>query len=227
MSILLDPTEARVLGALIEKEITTPEYYPLSLNALVNACNQKSSRDPVMQLDEIAVQRALSHLEELALVRQVYDSRVPKYEHQARSRLDLKRPEIALLTLLLLRGPQTQGELRSRADRLYTFDDISAVQSTLERLTRQPTEDDSQQRKEQGPLVVLLPRQPGEKEVRYAHTLSGIPEVPQREAVAAIASGGSSDRITKLEEEVASLRIHVVSVLERLAALESLSKPSE
>jgi uncharacterized protein len=110
MPLLLDANEVRVLGALIEKEITTPEYYPLSLNALVNACNQKSSRDPVMQLDEIAVQRSLSHLEELELVRQVYDSRVPKFEHQARSRLDLRRPEIAVLCLLMLRGPQTPGD---------------------------------------------------------------------------------------------------------------------
>lgn len=221
MSILLDPTEARVLGALIEKEITTPEYYPLSLNALVNACNQKSSRDPVMQLDEIAVQRALSHLEELALVRQVYDSRVPKYEHQARSRLDLKRPEIALLTLLLLRGPQTSGELRNRSDRLYTFDDISAVQSTLERLTRQPTEEDSQQRKEQGPLAVLLPRQSGEKEARYAHTLSGVPEMTRREIILASSENSSTDRLTQLENEVAVLREQLESALERISVLEA------
>lgn len=221
MSILLDPTEARVLGALIEKEITTPEYYPLSLNALVNACNQKSSRDPVMQLDEIAVQRALSHLEELAVVRQVYDSRVPKYEHQARSRLDLKRPEIALLTLLLLRGPQTSGELRNRSDRLYTFDDISAVQSTLERLTRQPTEEDSQQRKEQGPLAVLLPRQSGEKEARYAHTLSGVPEMTRREIILASSENSSTDRLTQLENEVAVLREQLESALERISVLEA------
>src|ERR1700749_1827255 len=106
----LNPVEVRVLGALIEKEITTPEYYPLSLNALVNACNQKSSRDPVMQLDEIAVERALARMEAVERVRRVHDSRVPKFEHQARSRLDLKRPEIAVLCLLMLRGAQTPGE---------------------------------------------------------------------------------------------------------------------
>src|SRR5580658_94995 len=198
MPLLLDANEVRVLGALIEKEITTPEYYPLSLNALVNACNQKSSRDPVMQLDEIGVQRALSHLEELQLVRQVYDSRVPKFEHQARSRIDLRRPEIAVLCLLMLRGPQTPGELRNRSDRLYTFDDIATVQATLERLMRQPTEEDSAQRKEQGPLVTLLPRRSGEKEARYAHTLGGVPEVSQSEVITPSRANASTDRLTQL-----------------------------
>jgi uncharacterized protein YceH (UPF0502 family) len=221
MPLLLDANEVRVLGALIEKEITTPEYYPLSLNALVNACNQKSSRDPVMQLDEIAVQRSLSHLEELELVRQVYDSRVPKFEHQARSRLDLRRPEIAVLCLLMLRGPQTPGELRNRSDRLYSFDDIAAVQSVLERLSRPPADEDSAQRKEQGVLVALLPRQPGEKEARYAHTLSGAPEPARREAVASPAATSSSDRLTQLESEIAELRRMVEALESRIAGLES------
>jgi uncharacterized protein YceH (UPF0502 family) len=228
MPLLLDANEVRVLGALIEKEITTPEYYPLSLNALVNACNQKSSRDPIMQLDEIAVERALARLEDLELVRRVHDSRVPKFEHQARSRIDLRRPEIAVLCLLMLRGPQTPGELRNRSDRLYTFDDLAAVQSTLERLSRQPAEEDSAQRKEQGPLVVLLPRQPGEKEARYAHTLAGTPEVTRREAVPASAPGESTSRLTQLEEEVATLRSQLDSALQRLARLEeALGGPSE
>ena len=220
MPLLLDSSEVRVLGALIEKEITTPEYYPLSLNALVNACNQKSSREPVMQLDEIAVRRALSHLEELELVRQVYDSRVPKFEHQARSRLDLRRPEIAVLCLLMLRGPQTPGELRNRSDRLYTFDDIGAVQSTLERMLREPAAEDSAQRKEQGPLVTLLPRQQGEKEARYAHLLSGIPEATRREAVAAAAPVEDAGRIAQLEAEVAALRGQLDSALQRLDRIE-------
>ena len=221
MPLLLDTAEVRVLGALIEKEITTPEYYPLSLNALVNACNQKSSRDPVMQLDDIAVERALSHLEELALVRRIYDSRVPKFEHQARSRLDLKRPEIAVLTLLMLRGPQTPGELRNRSDRLYTFDDVGAVQSTLERLTRQPADEDSAQRKEQGPLVTLLARQLGEKEARYAHTLAGVPEITTRREVVAVSAPVQSDsRMAELEGEVAALRLQLESVLERLQRME-------
>lgn len=221
MPILLDANEVRVLGALIEKEITTPEYYPLSLNALVNACNQKSSRDPVMQLDDIAVQRALSHLEELQLVRQVYDSRVPKYEHQARNYLDLRRPEIAVLCLLLLRGPQTPGELRNRSERLYTFDDIAAVQSVLERLSRPPAEEDSAQRKEQGPLAIQLPRQPGEKEARYGHTLSGTPEPTRREVLASSTATPASDRITQLETEVAELRRAVDALETRLTTLET------
>jgi uncharacterized protein len=234
MPLLLDANEVRVLGALIEKEITTPEYYPLSLNALVNACNQKSSRDPVMQLDEIGVQRALSHLEELQLVRQVYDSRVPKFEHQARSRIDLRRPEIAVLCLLILRGPQTPGELRNRSERLYTFDDIASVQSTLERMLREPGEEDSAQRREQGPLVVLLPRQPGEKEARYAHTLSGVPEVTRREvaSVPVLAPVGApaenAGRLAQLEEQVTALRSQLESALGRLARLEeALGGPSE
>ena len=233
MPLLLDANEVRVLGALIEKEITTPEYYPLSLNALVNACNQKSSRDPVMQLDEIGVQRALSHLEELQLVRQVYDSRVPKFEHQARSRIDLRRPEIAVLCLLILRGPQTPGELRNRSERLYTFDDIASVQSTLERMLREPGEEDSAQRREQGPLVVLLPRQPGEKEARYAHTLSGVPEVTRREvaSVPVLAPVGApaedAGRLAQLEEQVTALRSQLESALGRLARLEeALGGPS-
>jgi uncharacterized protein YceH (UPF0502 family) len=229
MPLLLDANEVRVLGALIEKEITTPEYYPLSLNALVNACNQKSSRDPVMQLDEIGVQRALSHLEELQLVRQVYDSRVPKFEHQARSRIDLRRPEIAVLCLLILRGPQTPGELRNRSERLYTFDDIASVQSTLERMLREPGEEDSAQRREQGPLVVLLPRQPGEKEARYAHTLSGIPEVTRREVAFAPvgAPAENTGRLAQLEEQVTALRSQLESALSRLARLEeALGGPS-
>jgi uncharacterized protein len=220
MPILLDASEVRVLGALIEKEITTPEYYPLSLNALVNACNQKSSRDPVIQLDEITVRRALSHLEELELVRQAYDSRVPKFEHQARSRLDLRRPEIAVLCLLMLRGPQTPGELRNRSERLYTFDDIASVQSTLERMLRDPGEEDSVPRKEQGALVNLLPRQPGEKEARYAHVLSGVPEVTRREIVPAPTPVEDDSRVAQLEELVSALRSQLESALQRLARLE-------
>jgi uncharacterized protein YceH (UPF0502 family) len=220
MPIFLDPTEVRVLGALIEKEITTPEYYPLSLNALVNACNQKSSREPVMQLEEITVRRALSHLEELELVRQIYDSRVPKFEHQARSRLDLRRPEIAVMTLLMLRGSQTPGELRNRSDRLYTFDDIASVQATLERLMREPGAEDAAARREQGPLVTLLARQPGEKEARYAHLLSGIPEVARREAAPLSRPAIDTDRVAVLEAEVASLRAALEAALERVSRLE-------
>src|SRR5690348_7615542 len=164
MELLLDAIEARVLGSLIEKEITTPECYPLSVNALVNACSQKSSRDPVMQLDEIAVRQGLTRLEDLGLAGRVHDSRVLKFEHHARQVLDLKRPEIAVLCLLLLRGPQTAGELRNRSDRLYSFDDIAAVQSVLERMARAETHENGKSRPA---LVTLLARRPGEKEPRY------------------------------------------------------------
>lgn len=214
MELLLDAVEARVLGALIEKEITTPEYYPLSLNALVNACNQKSSREPVMQLDEIAVRQALSHLEELGLAGRVQDSRVLKFEHHARQLLDLKRPEIAVLCLLLLRGPQTAGELRNRSERLYGFDDIAAVQSVLERMSRAETGESGKSRPA---LVTLLARRSGEKEPRHAHLLSGEPasvtEMPEP-----VSAG--PDRIEKLEAEVAELRAAVDALAARLEKLE-------
>ncbi|HWZ53040.1 MAG TPA: YceH family protein, partial [Granulicella sp.] len=120
----LDPVQLRVLGSLIEKEIATPENYPLSLNSLISACNQRSSRDPVLDLTEDQVRQALHALEEMGIVTPVRDARVPKYEHRLRTILNLRRDEIAILCLLLLRGPQTPGELRARADRLYSFDGI-------------------------------------------------------------------------------------------------------
>lgn len=164
MNIILNEVECRVLGSLMEKEATTPEYYPLSLNALVNACNQKSNRDPVMNLDEAAVRKALHSLEEQLLVRSVSpaDSRVTKYEHRLQEAYNFYRHETAILCLLLLRGPQTPGELRSRSDRMHSFDDLAAVQSSLQHLM-----------KREPPLVNPLPRQPGTKETRYAHLLSG------------------------------------------------------
>ena len=166
MNIVLNEVECRVLGSLIEKEAATPEYYPLSLNALINACNQKSNRDPVMNLDEAAVREVLHSLEGQSLVRSVSpaDSRVTKYEHRLQEVFNFYRHEIAILCLLLLRGPQTPGELRSRAERMHNFDDLSAVQSSLQHLmSREP------------PLVRALPRQPGTKETRYVHLLSGEP----------------------------------------------------
>src|ERR1700749_3738180 len=138
--MVLDPIQVRVLGCLIEKEIVTPENYPLWLNALVNACNQRSSRDPVTNLTEEEVRQALAWLEDMGLTAVVRDSRVAKYEPLARTVLTLRRDETALLCLLFLRGPQTPGELRSRSDRLYSFDDLDAVQSTLERLASRPAE---------------------------------------------------------------------------------------
>src|ERR1700749_3263620 len=174
ISMQLDPIQLRVLGSLIEKEITTPENYPLSLNALVNACNQRSSRDPVLDLDEEEIRQALHSLDDLALVAPVRDARVPKYEHRIRTVLNLRRDETAILCLLMLRGPQTPGELRSRADRLYSFDDLAAVQSTLDRLASR-TDTDEAGNPNTGPLTTVLPRQPGSREARYTHLLGAPP----------------------------------------------------
>ncbi len=166
----LDPTQVRVLGALVEKEITTPENYPLSLNSLLLACNQRSSRDPVLDLTEDQVRQAVHSLMEMGMVSSVRDARVAKYEHRIRTVLNLRRDETAIICLLFLRGPQTPGELRSRADRMFNFDDIAAVQSTLERLAARTPESDPSG---VGPLVVQLARLPGSRESRYAHLLGG------------------------------------------------------
>src|SRR6201988_4999790 len=163
MSLQLSDIEVRVLGALVEKESTTPEYYPLSLNALVNACNQKSNRDPVMTLDEEVVRQALRSLSDQALVRSAGgDSRVPKFEHRLNELYNFHRHEIAVLCVLLLRGPQTPGELRTRAERMYAFEDLEAVHAALNLLIRR-----------EPPLVKVLPRQAGTKESRFMHLLSG------------------------------------------------------
>ena len=202
----LTRTEARVLGSLIEKEITTPEYYPLSLNALLAACNQKSSREPVMTISEDEARSALRSLEDAELVSVDHGSRVQRYEHRARTVFQLRRDETAILALLLLRGPQTSGELRSRADRLHAFEDIGAVSSALARMAA-PAE----QRAE--PIVVLLPRQPGMKEQRFAHTLGDPAELASPLALVAAGSVTAqedlSERVARLEAEVAELRLTV------------------
>ena len=209
--IVLSEVQARVAGCLIEKEITTPEYYPLSLNALVNACNQKSSRDPVMELSERDVRSALTDLEDAGLVRVLADARVPKFEHRMRDALggpNLRRDETAVLCLLLLRGPQTPAELRARADRLYSFDDTPAVQSTLERLAAR-----------EEPMVRVLARQPGSREARWYHLLSG--EVPES-LVAAPTSAPNVRRGPEGEEllqRVATLEERVRALEERLERL--------
>ena len=212
MDILLNDVETRVLGSLVEKELTTPEYYPLSLNALVNACNQKSNRDPVMNLDEEAVRDALRTLDKKGLAGAADNmvSRVTKFEHRLQEAYNFTRHEIAILSELLLRGPQTPGELRSRADRMHKFDDLGIVQSTLQRLM-----------KREPPLVTVLPRQPGTKEARYAHLLSGDVEVsPPDQAVgaAATSSANSTERIARLEEEVADLLSEVAELKQQLAS---------
>jgi uncharacterized protein YceH (UPF0502 family) len=211
MDIILSEIETRVLGSLIEKELTTPAYYPLSLNALVNACNQKSNRDPYMNLDEEAVREALRSLnqKELAGPADNMESRVKKYEHRLQEAFNFTRHETAILCELLLRGPQTPGELRGRAERMHRFDDLGIVQSTLQRLM-----------KREPPLVKLLPRQPGMKEARYAHLLSGDLETWQHEPEAEpIVISGSSmgEQIARLQGEVAVLQKEVADLKQQLA----------
>jgi uncharacterized protein YceH (UPF0502 family) len=201
VTIELSPVAARVLGSLVEKEITTPEYYPLSLNALQNACNQKNNRDPVTSLDEDQIRQALHALEDHGLASAVRgsESRVAKYEHHIQEVFNFTRGETAVMCVLLLRGPQTPGELRGRTERMHRFEELSDVQSTLQRLMqREP------------PLVTVLPRQPGTKEARYAHLLSGevIEAVPS-----AVEAGGLEAEVAALRQEVAELRAQVEKVL--------------
>jgi uncharacterized protein YceH (UPF0502 family) len=207
---VLSPVAARVLGSLVEKEITTPEYYPLSLNALANACNQKNNREPVMNLDEDQIRQALHQLEDdgLAGPARGTDSRVAKYEHRMQEVFNFTRGEIAVVCVLLLRGPQTPGELRGRTERMHRFEELSDVQSALQRLMqREP------------PLVKVLPRQPGTKEARYAHLFSGEPAevVVNTEATESAGTGSSMAQmeaeIAALREEVAELRAQVEKVL--------------
>jgi len=219
MPILLNAVEARVLGALVEKEITTPEYYPLSLNALVNACNQKNNREPVMHLDEDEVRQALHGLEDdrLAGPRRGSDSRVAKYEHHLQEVFNFTRGEVAVLCVLLLRGPQTPGELRGRAERMHCFEELEDVLSTLQRLMqRDPS------------LVKALPRQPGTKEIRYMHLLSGEVEglidapQPSNTAVADLSPDG--ERLSRLESEVARLREELAEIKEQVAKITEMGQ---
>ena len=204
--------EARVLGALLEKEITTPDYYPLSLNSLVNACNQKSNRDPVTNLDEDSVRDALRTLHDNSLARSVSaaDSRVTKYEHRLQEAFNFDRREAALFCELLLRGPQTPGELRMRAERMHQFDDLSEAQSALQRLmNREP------------PLVKVLARQPGTKESRYIHLLSGdakpVSSTAGREVPAAL-EREKTDGFSRLSSEMAELRRDMADLKQQFAA---------
>jgi len=196
MDILLNDIEVRVLGCLMEKSMTTPEYYPLSLNALTNACNQKSNREPVVVFDETTVVRALDSLRAKQLVVLSASSRVPKYAEVFVDTRKLVKREAALLMVLLLRGPQTVGELRGRTERAYRFEDLAEVESTLDELS------------ESGYLT-KLPRMAGRKEPRYAHLLAGEveaePEEPRPEAAAMVVRA-ENERITALEEEMQKLR---------------------
>ena len=225
---LLSEIEIRVLGALVEKELTTPDYYPLSLNALVNACNQKSNRDPAMSLDDDAVRQALRSLEKegLAGPADSMDNRVTKYEHRLQEAFNFDRREVAVLCELLLRGPQTLGELRGRAERMYKFEDLSQVQSTLQRLAqREP------------PVAKMLPRQPGTKEARYAQLLSGEPQIEAQPAVqsdaqhhapthaneaarerAATHSKADDDRIARLKSDLSALQNELADLKQQFAS---------
>jgi uncharacterized protein YceH (UPF0502 family) len=218
----LDPIQIRVLGALIEKEIATPENYPLSLNALLNACNQKSSRDPVMELTEEQVRQALHTLEDQGLTAVERSSRVAKYEHRIRTVLNLRRDETAVLCLLFLRGPQTPGELRSRSDRLYSFDGLDAVESTLARLTAaaEPSVDQPGNPLPMRPLAVVLPRQPGSREARYAHLVGGPVDVTAMTHTpvqrVGDSGGGLAARVAELEAEVAALQVAIARIERQL-----------
>jgi hypothetical protein len=209
----LSETETRVLGSLIEKDITTPDYYPLSLNALVNACNQKNNRDPVMALDENSVRQALSSLQERRMAGPAggADSRVTKYEHRLQEVFNFDRREIALICVLLLRGPQTPGELRGRSDRMYHFETLDDVQSAIQRLMER-----------EQPLVRILPRQAGTKESRYMHLFSGDAGIPAETEQRNISPSRSektldNSRLGLLEDEVAALRQEVSELKQQFA----------
>jgi hypothetical protein len=207
---LLDPVEVRVLGVLIEKEATTPEYYPLSLNALVNACNQKSNREPVVNYDDDTVSDALISLREKKLAVTITSgSRVNKYGQRISETLNLGRRELAVLCTLFLRGPQTLGEIRDRSDRMYHFSDLEEAERVLEKLAEWPG----------GSLATKLPRQPGQKESRYAHLLAGTPVFEAGDAQD-VPSAGASGKFADLQEEVAALRSEVADLKRRFEDLE-------
>lgn len=210
--MILNENEVRVLGSLIEKELTTPEYYPLSLNSLTNACNQKSNRDPVMTLAEEDVVRALDSLRFKQLVVLSADGgRVPKYRHLLAEKLGLMPAELAVICELLVRGPQTVGELRTRGERMCPFGDLAAVEEVLQELIQR-----------ENPLIMLMPRQPGRKEGRYAQLFSGLPDTSAEERGAAPETArvrvmAENERISKLEEEVTALRGEVAALQQLMA----------
>ena len=209
MNIVLNPAEARVLGALVEKDITTPDYYPLSLNALINACNQKNNREPVTNFDEETVRLALRNLSDKRLAGPAggADGRVTKYEHRLQEVFNFTRPETAILCVLLLRGPQTPGELRGRTERMHRFEDLDEVLSGLQQLMRR-----------EPPLAKALGRRPGTKEIRYAHLLSGDVEAWEPPAETASSSGSAdAERLIQLEEKVAALQAEVAELRQQIA----------
>jgi hypothetical protein len=215
MNIELSPIEARIIGCLIEKQITTPDQYPLSLNALVNACNQKSNRDPVLSADEAAIQTTLDHLirKHLVIEKSGFGSRVPKYQHRFCNTefepLKFTPQELAIVCELLVRGPQTPGELRTRAARMASFSE-GGVESALESLSSRAD----------GPFVVRLSREPGRRDSRYAHLFSGAVVIPAltEESIAgpSVASAPAPSRLERLEEEVRQLKEELTHIKARL-----------
>jgi uncharacterized protein len=216
MNIELSPIEARVIGCLIEKQITTPDQYPLSLNALVNACNQKSNRDPVMSADEAAIQTTLDHLtrKHLVIEKSGFGSRVPKYQHRFCNTefgpLKFTPQELAIVCELLVRGPQTPGELRSRAARMASFSDVGQVESALESLSSRAD----------GPFIVRLPREPGRRDSRYAHLFSGAVTIPAltEDSIRGPSTSAApeSSRLERLEKEVQQLKEELNNIKARL-----------
>lgn len=216
MELVLGPLEARVIGCLIEKEICTPDQYPLSLNALVNACNQKSNREPVLELSELDIRAVIDELVRRRLVVNTagFNARVPRYQHRFCNtefgELKFDAQELGILCELLLRGPQTPGELRSRTNRLCNFDDVTQVEAVLTRLA------------EQGPYVVRLSREPGKRESRYAHLFGG--EIDVQALAEAMPTGGyaspAADRLSQLEQEVDTLKSRLAALEARLVQLE-------
>jgi hypothetical protein len=209
VNIVLNAAEARVLGALIEKDITTPDYYPLSLNALINACNQKNNREPVTTFDEETVRLALRNLSDKRLAGPAggADGRVTKYEHRVQEVFNFTRQETALICVLLLRGPQTPGELRGRTERMYQFEHLDDVLTGLQQLMRR-----------EPPLAKALGRRPGTKEIRYAHLLSGDVEAWEPPAETASSSGSAdAERLIQLEEKVAALQAEVAELKQQMA----------
>jgi uncharacterized protein len=216
MNIELSTLEARAIGCLIEKQITTPDQYPLSLNALVNACNQKSNRDPVMAADEAAIQSTLDHLirKHLVIEKSGFGSRVPKYQHRFCNTefgsLKFTPQETAIVCELLVRGPQTPGELRTRAARMASFSEPGQVEAALESLSSRAD----------GPFVVRLPREPGRRDSRYAHLFSGTVVVPAALAEVSIAdpsaAASAPSRLERLEEEVRQLQEELKALKARL-----------
>lgn len=212
MTPQLNAEQARVLGALLEKAAATPDHYPLTLNALRAACNQTSSRQPVVSYGEAEISEALAALREMGLVRIVYSpsNRAAKYRHVVDEALGLGEAERAVLCLLLLRGPQTVGELRTRSERIYPFDSLAAVEEVLDRLSSGP-----------GPLVGRMPRGAGQKEARFAQLLTGEPPADWSGPAAPPAASGLGDRVQRLEGEVAELRTQVAGLQDSVERLQA------